>query len=65
MKERLTMFLSQFPCGLLYSQLSASYRQLHGVKLDPLSSGQISGLELCCHLPDVQIEQVDVGRTGS
>jgi len=63
MKERLGMLLSQFPCGLLYSQLSASYRQLHGEELDPLSSGQTSGLELCCQLPDVvQIQQVEGGR---
>ena len=63
MKERLGMLLSQVPCGLLYSQLSASYRQLHGEELDPLSIGQTSGLELCCQLPDVvQIQQVEGGR---
>ena len=41
--------MSQFPSGLAYSQLSASYRHLHGEVLDPLTCG----LELCCQLPDV------------
>ena len=63
MKHKLSMVMSQFPSGLAYSQLSASYRHLHGEELDPLSCGQTSGLELCCQLPDVvQIQQLDGGR---
>ena len=53
MKHKLGMLMSQYPSGLAYSQLSASYRQQYGEELDPLTWGQTCGLELCCQLSDV------------